>query len=204
MISNENSFIGSPEDELRVIKSMIEKSKRNAFDNSIYFLSWGILSLIGCFATYLLSHLQLYNYIIFAWAGVVLTGTIITIVASKREYNRTKTKTHLDNSINYLWIGCGVGMSVVGFLGGFSPILTYKAIFPMISLICGIGVFVTGGIIEWKGLSFAGVVFWIATIFMMFTSWNLHPLILAISIIPGYIVPGIVARRVYKLSLQNG
>ena len=65
------------------------------------------------------------------------------------------------------------------------------------AIIAGIGTFVTGGIIEWKLIRISGLIWWVAAIIMIFTHWHFHTLIFAITIIPGYLVPGYALRREY-------
>ncbi|MEJ7588699.1 MAG: hypothetical protein WKI04_14155 [Ferruginibacter sp.] len=44
----------SPQESLHVIQSMINKSKEDLGDNSIFFLLWGWLVFIGCLLQYFL------------------------------------------------------------------------------------------------------------------------------------------------------
>ena len=70
------------------------------------------------------------------------------------------------------------------------------------AVIAGIGLFTTGGILDWKMLRIGGILWWVAAIIMMFTHWYFYALIFAIAIIPGYLVPGYALNRKYKNS-QN-
>ena len=44
----------SPQESLRLIQSMIDKTKQDISDNSIYFLVWGWITFVACAGQFVL------------------------------------------------------------------------------------------------------------------------------------------------------
>ncbi|TET47847.1 hypothetical protein E3J62_00115 [candidate division TA06 bacterium] len=198
--SNQN---GEVLQELRIIRSMIEKTKQRTADNGIYMVVWGWLAFLGCIATYALTVFRQYHFIWIPWAAVVGLGTISNIVLPKRGSENGHAKTYIGNAMMNLWIACGVGMTIIGFVGSLSPNISYRPIFPVISIILGIGAFASGGIVDWRPLRIIGVVWWAGAIVMMFAPVLYHSLIMAVVIVPAYLVPGHLLRAQYKRAIRN-
>jgi hypothetical protein len=184
--------------ELEVIKSMIAKARESTADNSVYLIVWGWLAFAGSLATYAFVYFRLYGLIWTAWAGVVGLGVMSNIALHRRSGKGTQAKTYVGDALQNLWIACGVAMTIMGFVGSISPNVSYKPLFPVISIIVGIGLFTTGGIVDWKVLRMGGVLWWAGAILMMFVPVTFHPLIMAVIVIPGYLVPGYLLRSEYK------
>lgn len=188
--------------ELEVIKSMIGRVKESTADNSVYLILWGWLAFAGSLATYAIVHFRLYGLIWTAWAGVVGLGVISNIVLHRRRKMGSQAKTYVGDALQNLWIACGVAMTIVGFVGSLSPNVSYKPLFPVISIIVGIGLFTTGGIVDWKVLRMGGVLWWAGAVLMMFVPVTFHPLLMAVIVIPGYLIPGYLLRSQYKRASQ--
>jgi MFS family permease len=190
-------------EEFQTIKAMIEKTKRDTAESGTSLILWGWLVIAGCIATYVMAAFKQYSFIWVAWLVLVGLGVISNIAVLRHKKRVVQASTYIGDALTNLWIACGVAMTIVGFVGSLSPVISYKAIFPLISVILGIGTFATGGIVNWRLMRMGGLFWWAAGILMMFVSINYHPLILGITVIPGYMVPGYMLRAQYKSTTKH-
>lgn len=82
----------SPEQSLQVIQSMINKTKLDMSDNSIYFLIWGWITLIACTGQFILKHFVKYEKHYMVWL-LILVGIAFSIYNGIKESKTQKVKT---------------------------------------------------------------------------------------------------------------
>ncbi len=196
----------SPEilDDLRIIRSMIEKAKQTTADNSVFLILWGWVVFVGSLTTYASVSLGRYGLIWVAWVTLVGLGVTTNVIVHRRHKTRLQVRTYIGNALQNLWIGCGMAMTIVGLVGSISPNMSYRPVFPIMCIITGIGVFATGGIVDWKPLRLGGVLWWAGAVVMMFVPVTYHPLIMAVIVVPGYLVPGYVLKAQYRRTSHYG
>jgi len=187
-------------DNLNVIKLMIEKTKTDAADSGLILILWGWLVMAASALTYFFVYNEWYNKIGFIWFILMGFGVIGTIFQIKKQKKRERVKTYSEQALSHLWFACGIAFFIVAWLGLPLKVIPIESLNIIMAVIAGIGLFVTGGIVEWNMLRISGIIWWVVAIVMMFTHWHFHTLIFAIAIIPGYLVPGYVLNREYKNS----
>ena len=69
-----------PEESLKIIEQMIQKTKANLHDSSFYFLLWGWIILIAVIGQSLLEHFTNYDKTYFMWL-LVIPGIIASRVS---------------------------------------------------------------------------------------------------------------------------
>lgn len=186
------------EEQLKIIQEMVEKTKQHVADSGFSFIVWGWLILTACAGQYLLVYLSREEWIGFNWFGLMGLGAVISIIQSFRLDRKAEVKTYSYVAITSLWQACGGSMVVVAFVGFPLGIIPMKALVPLVAVISGIGTFVTGRIIEWKPLQWAGLLWWATALALMGVHWHYHAMALAAVIIPAYLVPGYLLRKEYQ------
>ncbi|NHZ85882.1 MAG: hypothetical protein GWP19_08380, partial [Planctomycetia bacterium] len=121
-----------------------------------------------------------------------------TVILVKKQIKRGKVKTYSQQALSHLWFACGIAFFIIAWLGLPLKVIPIESLNIIIAVIAGIGLFTTGGILEWNMLRVSGVLWWAAAMVMMVTNWHLHTLIFAIAIIPGYLIPGYSLNKKYK------
>ena len=131
----------SPEESIRLIQSMIHKTKQNISDNSIYFLVWGWITFIACTGQFVLKHIY-HSENITRFGGSSSSGLPFRSITACGKNGRARSKSYVDDSIKYLWIGMGLAYFVL------SMILTSygwdKIVFPFFIMLYGLGTFISG------------------------------------------------------------
>ena len=191
------------EEQLKVIQDMLEKTRHSIAHNGIFLILWGWLVMVASLGQYVLVYFNRPEWIGWQWLILMSGGGIASIIIGLRSNKTAGVKTFASQAISALWIACGLAMFLIGFVAQPLGVITMQALNPMIMIILWIGIIVTGRIIEWKPLQWSGVVWFVAAIISMNIDWYYHGWIMAITLIPGYLIPGYTLQRMYKTA-KNG
>ncbi|MBN2280348.1 MAG: hypothetical protein JXQ65_07200 [Candidatus Marinimicrobia bacterium] len=189
----------SPNEQLKVIQMMIEKTKKETAENGWSLIMWGWLLLASCLSAYVIFWMKKYEWSFLPWALLMPLGGIIQMIVELKEKDRKKIKTYAERAISWVWIVCGGAMFFIGFVAVPTHILSgWESITAMECLIAGIGSVVTAKIIDWDFMFYSALLWFVAVILMIFIHPYYHILIMGITIIPAYLVPGYILRSKYK------
>ena len=195
-MDNENF---SPNEQLKVIQDMIEKTKKETAENGWAMIMWGWLLLAACFSAYVIFWFDLYNLAFLPWAVLMPLGGLIHTIIEIKNKDKKRIKTYAERAISWVWIICGVAMFFIGFIAVPAGILAgWESITPMECLLAGIGSVVTAKIIDWDFMFYCALLWFVAVVLMIFTPASYQVLIMGITIIPAYLVPGYILRSKYK------
>jgi len=185
----------SPEESLKIIATMINKSKGSVADNSFYFLLWGWLVLVCCIGQYVLKVFLHYPNHSIVWLSMPFAG-IVSWIYGSRQAKQLQIKSFVTDAIQIIWMSLGITMFVLILIilasETWSNSLTYFI------LIYAIGTFVTGKFLQFKPLIIGGLInFAIAAISVRFSANN-QLLLCALAILTSYIIPGHLLRAKYQ------
>ena len=180
-----------PEDSLKIIEQMIQRTKGNLHDSSFYFLLWGWIILTINVGQIILDLIN-YDKPYFIWF-LIIPGIIATWIYGIRNGKKTKATSHLDNINFMIWMAfLACYFTVIIFMKDFN----YN-VAPLIFILAGNATFLTGIVIKFKPLIWGGFVF-LAGVFAYFLlPIEYFKFISPIAIIFGYLIPG------YLLKSQN-
>lgn len=197
----DESRIGQTPDvhqELQLVKEMIHKTKQKVVDRGAFFLLWGGLVFFACSATFTLTQLNHESLVWLPWAISMPIGVIVSIILSRKYSRQSKYTSYVEHSYNSVWLACGLAYFILMFVDSITSFFSPEAAYPVVSFIAGIGVFASGGIMEWTSLRVGGLFWWGGAAAMMFVPSHFHPLIMAIVIIPGHLIPGYLLKRQFS------
>jgi hypothetical protein len=170
---------------LDIITSMIMQAKGNAQRNSFYFLFWGWIVVIANLGMFILTKVE-YGMPYMVWT-IAIPAWIYTMI---RAYRQSKaegsTSSHFDRITGAVWISFGV---VIFTLIAFGRAINFQ-LNPIILLISAIPTFSSGMILKFRPLMFGGILFWLSSIISFSLPMDYQPLIGAIALAGGYLVPG--------------
>jgi hypothetical protein len=197
---NENSInMEAKEDyneKLDVILKMIENAKSNIRDNAFFYLLWGWLVLAASLTHFILMQFGIpYSFI--AWPVLMTIGTVASIVAGIRLGKRSNYITHLDMAIMYLWWGFFFTILIL-LAFSITGLIPWNISNALIISMYGMGTFVSGGILKFKPLIFGGISCWIISLLVFVIPFEYSLLLVAVSIIIAYLVPGYMLRSTKK------
>jgi hypothetical protein len=181
----------SPEQSLRLIQSMIDKTKQSISDKSIYYLVWGWITFIACTGQFVLKHIYNYPRHYDVW-WLIIAGVVFSIYNGVREGKKQQVTTYVGDSIKYLWIGMGMTYFVLSMI--LSKVGWDKPVFPFFILLYGLGTFVSGSIIKFKPLIAGGIIAFVLAVVSAYVEYDYQMLFAAGAILVSYIIPAYILR----------
>ena len=181
-----------------------EVMSRKELTGENLFLAWGyptVIVLIAEFAALLIWNEDWCSWL---WAGIPLIGTPLMIYILNEDYERTHRRTLDQNVILMMWIfigfACCLGGAAMGIAGVFQ-----QGFFALLSLLCGMGCFMTGIILHFRPKTICGIIASFLSVIPLFFQGDLWPWQLfatAINVVISLIIPGHMFRR-YVKNLRN-
>ena len=188
----------SPQQSLQLIQSMINMTRQDMSDNSIYFLVWGWITFIACTGQFLLKHIAQYEQHYQVW-WLIIFGIAFSIYKGIKEGKTRKAKTYVGDSMKYLWMGMGISYFVLSMI--LTKIGWNSAVFPFFIMMYGLGTFISGNIIQFRPLVIGGIIAWVLAIGSVYVDYDYQMLFGAAAILFSYIIPAYMLR--YKNKSVN-
>lgn len=176
------------QESLKVIHEMIENTKSKFRDNGFFYLLWGWLVLIASLGQFIFMHFG-YEYAWILWPVTMIIGGVASGVAGYRLGKKAVVKTFFDTAITSLWYAFTVTLFIVLFAAGTGRISWDTANILIIALY-GMGTFISGSMMKFKPLVFGGIFSWGIAIIGLFISSEFTLVLVAVSIIVAYLIPG--------------
>ncbi|MDP4263996.1 MAG: hypothetical protein Q8941_15820 [Bacteroidota bacterium] len=189
----------SPAESLKLIQSMIDKTKQGMSDKSIYYLVWGWITFIACTGQFILKHIYNYEKHYMVW-WLVVVGIVFSVYYSIRDGKKSRVKTYIGDSMKYLWIGMGISYFVLSMI--LSEFGWDKMVFPFFMMLYGLGTFVSGGFIQFRPLITGGIIASALAIGAAYVDYDYQMLFGAAAILVSYIIPAYMLRNKIKYSNQ--
>lgn len=179
-------------ESFKIISEMINSSRDKMNENGFFFLLWGWTVFVAAVTHYTLFKIG-YKAHYLPWPILTTAATVVHIIYGIRLGKNTTTKTYLDEFLRVLWISIWVAIAI-----GF-PLTIYMANFTtaymIIVLFYSLGSMVTGVLLKFKPLIFGAIISGICCINIAFVGFPEVLLILAVSILFTYIIPGYILKR---------
>ena len=183
----------NPEEGLRTIYAMIQSAKSTIGENYLYYLLWGYLVLITCIAEYALITFFRYDQHYLVWPVLMGLGLFASVLFNLRQKKRSTSKSLIGQVMVYFWGGWLVSFVILIVFANLRE--SYTVILPLAMVMYGLGIFVSGGLIDFRPLIIGGILSWIAAVVSFFQPHAVQLLIMIGVVIVSYIVPGHLLRR---------
>lgn len=183
-------------ESLALIHKMIHSAKRQFEDNGFLYLLWGWLVFIACTSNYILLKVNYENNGI-GWLILMPAGAIISFFYGRKENKKQQYKSYLDEVMMYV-------LGAFSFSLLFVLIFAFKlgiATYPMVMVVYGIWLFISGGAMKFRPLIIGGIINWALACISMFVNFESQLILLSAAVLFGYIVPGYMLRS--KFSKEN-
>lgn len=161
------------------------------------FLAWGYPTVIVLLLEFAALMLWNEDWCSWLWVGIPLIGTPLMIYFLNEDYERAHRRTLDQNVILMMWIfigfACCLGGAAMGIAGVFQ-----QGFFALLSLLCGMGCFMTGIILHFRPKTICGImasVLSVVPLFFQGDQWPWQLLVTAITLVISLIIPGHLFRR---------
>lgn len=169
---------------LDIITSMIQQAKGKARQNAFHFLLWGWVVMLANLGMYALNLIG-YEHPYIVWI-ITIPAWIISMYRGFIQGRQEGASTYFGTITVWLWVSYGI---CIFTCVAFGNKLNYQ-LNPLIITISAIPTFVSGVLLRFRPVIFGGAAFWIFGIIGFLTPVETQPLVGAIAILCGYLVPG--------------
>jgi uncharacterized membrane protein len=182
-------------ESIQLISSMISKAKNRFNETGFLYLLWGWVVLICCTTQFIAAYFFKYENAYYIWFVTWIVVVYQVFFLRKKRKSQT-VKTYTDGINQFVWVAFFIcGMLLVFILIQFKA---YEAINPAILVMYGMPTFLSGIILRFKPLLIGGIFCWLFAAISPFIDFEFQLLLIAGSIIAGWIIPGYLLKRKFK------
>ena len=193
-----NETLMTEHESLQVIQRMINSAKEDFSDKSFYYLLWGWLVFVASVGQFVLMSMD-FAHPEMVWMLMPLGG-VITAIYGRKEKRKEKVKTYFDEFNKHALVAFLVSLLIV--LGSQQKLQINC--YPMLIMVYGGWLYISGGALRFKPLMVGGVINWILAVACFFVDFKIQLLLLAAAVLLGYIIPGYMLKSRYqKQSITN-
>lgn len=193
-----NCTIMNEKESIDIIMNMIDRTKENLRDQSVYYLVWGWSIFLAATIEYGLITIADYPHHYVVWPIAILFAVAITIFLAVRASKEKRTVTYADRALSYLWATWSAVLLIVlvfSASGGFE----WGEAYLFVIALYGMGSTVSGGILNFKPLIYGGIISLVLALVAIIVGWYQDfptmLLLLAVSIFVSFLVPGFLLRK---------
>jgi hypothetical protein len=202
-------------DSLDLIATMINQAKNAYHDTGMSAMMWGAVVAICSLVKF--SELQFNYRLPFDIYWLTVVAIIPQVFISIKENKERKVITYDDIYMNYLWLGFGITIGlmilVVNVMGNdWQPVAeeyyklagkkssfqVFEFIGPLFLILYGMPTFVTGAACKFRPMLWGGILCWLCCIISVFTPGKIDLLLIAVSAVFAWLIPGIIMEKDYK------
>lgn len=181
-------------ESVALIASMINKAKNRFSENGVLYLWWGWI----VFACSAIQFIAIYFFNENAWYVWLSTWimAIFQIFIIKKKRKTQEVRTYTEELDGFVWMVFFICMMLSLFIVNYSGhhILTY----PILLVLYGMPIFLSGVILKFKPLIFGSICCWILSVIALFTLPVFQLLLIASAIVLGWIIPGYLLKKKFK------
>jgi hypothetical protein len=152
-------------DDLKVVRHMIERTRKTTMESGILFIWWGFLSLVGVGLHYAFVAKGWFSQVGFIWSIFLIIGYLGTYLHLRAKH-RSGVKSFIDRMIGTTWCACGISIIILTFVAPALDVFEWNHVPPMVTIILAAGIFITGMLYEWRALSTIAFLWWAGAVFM--------------------------------------
>ena len=186
----------SPLQSLQIIDSMISKARNRFSENGHLYLLWGWVIFVCAVGHYLLEQVIKTDKFYMVWF-LTWPTVIYQIIYIRMKRRRQPVATYADDILKYVWLAFIVMMLLLAVVVGRFANEQHDtdAVF---MVLYGMPTFLSGVVLRFTPLKIGAICCWLFAIVSLFIPLPYHMLLLAASVVAGWIIPGYLLRKKFK------
>jgi hypothetical protein len=211
----EQEKILTEKESLDLIATMINKAKDAYYDTGIGAIMWGCIVAFCSLEKF--AELQFGYRLPFDIYLLTVLGIIPQIFIARKEKRERRVKSYDDAFMHYLWLGFGITLGLLAIcinvlVNAWNPVYNeystltghppafrfYEYMGSFFLILYGLPTFVTGAALKFKPMIWGGVVCWVCCVIALFTIAKIDLLLMALSAILAWLIPGLMIEREYR------
>jgi len=193
--------------ELSIIKNMIEKTKKDAAESGSVFLFFGIAGIVYVLVVTIMEELHFFSWVLPAMISMTVLCGIAGYFVFAREDRKEKMTTWPKKINRTILFVCSMAMIITGFVFPLTKVYSWQLSPVFAALLFGIMLFTSGALYEFPFFYLSGLVSWTGACVMAYTLHSRFPVrgvTMIVILICGFIVPAVILNKKYKSrSLDN-
>ncbi len=181
------------QESLQIIKKMVDKAKGNVGDDAIFYLLWGWLVLSASIIHFTLNYIG-NPYFWSVWPVLMTIGGIASGIIGANKAKKQPTRGYIDKLMGYLWGGFIITLLIVL---SQARIFGWNYAYAIMISLYGLATFISGGVLNFKPLIYGGISAWILSIISFYVPMNWVVLLVGLSMITSYLIPGYMLKNKY-------
>lgn len=180
---------------LNLIHQMIKDKKKQMGKSAIHYLLWGTSVSLAAFIHYFLlttGHLQPW----LPWPILMSISGIIAITVGYKQNQQQPIKSWIDRAADALWLSFAICILIC--IGATATTGNWKMAYTFLLSLYGLGLFVSGSILSFTPFKLGGILNWILAVVSLKLDFPELLLVIALAMIGGYLVPGLLLLREEK------
>ncbi len=182
----------SPEKSFELITQVINEARNKFEENGFIYTFWGALIAIATLSQFVLLKNEYYSISYYPYFLMPLGGIFTGYYFSKKKTNKGNL---ISKIVSIAWIVLSLNMMILGFV--FATVLK-ESLIPVILILQGVGMVISGGAVKSKLLMYAGIVVNISGMICFNLDWSYQPLLAGIISIIAILIPGIILMNKHK------
>ncbi len=190
--------------ELSLIRSMIEKARRETAESGQFFIWIGLFCMIAVPVMSKLETLGRGGLAIPALIVIAIVCGVIGYFTVNRRLSRAGAKSYPSTVCYSVWFACSVPIIIVTFVLPALNVYAWNLVPVFSSLFMGVGLFSSGVIFESMAIVWCSLAWWSGAVAVAFIHGTPRLLIVIAMIFIGWVLPGLVLHvRYRKRSFEN-
>jgi hypothetical protein len=177
------------EESLKVITSMINKTRVNVTQSSFHLLFWGWLIFACSLSEFLLYKFASFTNAWYVWFFVI-PGVFVSMIYGFTKGRKASLHTYAEGIYVWVWMAFLIA-SVVLFIVHSSQM---ESVSKYILLVAAMPTFISGIVLKFKPLIWGGISMWVLALAAHFGGDTISGLAVPAAMITGYLIPGYILR----------
>ena len=118
----------------------------------------------------------------------------------KKKTKTQKVNTYTEEIYGFVWIAFFICLMLSLFIVNYSG--NFKLIYPIILVLYGLPIFLSGVILKFKPLIMGSICCWIFSVLALFILPEFQLLLVAVAVLLAWIIPGYLLRIKYNNSVE--
>jgi hypothetical protein len=182
-------------ESMLLITSMINKAKNRFNETGFLYLLWGWVVLVCCIIQFIAAYFFNYEDAYRIWY-VTWLAVIYQIFFLRKKRRSATVRTYTDEINKFVWITFFICEMLLVFI--LLQFKKYEVINPVVLVLYGMPIFLSGIILKFKPLIIGGICCWVVAAISPFININFQLLLTACSIISGWIIPGYLLKSKFR------
>jgi len=155
------------EQDLQFIKKTLENNRRKLVDNGVFYILWGVMSVLGTAISYIFINLNMLHILPYFWLGFIIIFFFIQKILDRKTESNKHIVTFGWKVFNAVWLSVGITAVLLSTLFFTTSIIPVPVFLGSIAAVFGIAYYLSGIINDLKFLTYLSFAWWTATVILV-------------------------------------